>query len=149
MTNNDYMRLALALAREAYELGEAPVGCVIARGGEIIGQGLNKRETAKNALAHAELIAINEACAALGGWRLTGCTLFVTLEPCPMCAGAIANARVPRVVFGAYDPKGGAYGGLFDLRTLWASHTPDVIGGILEDECGGLLKDFFSGRRNI
>lgn len=140
--------MALALAREALELGETPVGCVITRGGEVVGRGFNRRETDKNALAHAEIIAINQACRALGGWRLAGCSLFVTLEPCPMCAGAIQNARVPLVVFGAYDPKGGACGGLFDLKRETASRTPDIIGGILEDECAQLLRGFFEDKRN-
>ena len=147
MKNNDFMRLALELAREALALGEIPVGCVIARGGEIVGRGYNRRETDKNATAHAEAVAINEACGNLGGWRLTDCALFVTLEPCPMCAGAIVNARIPRVVFGAYDPKGGAFGGLFDLRTLGVTHVPDVSGGILEDECSELLTEFFKKNR--
>ncbi|MCL2085096.1 MAG: nucleoside deaminase, partial [Oscillospiraceae bacterium] len=123
-----WMAGALELAQTAAAIGDAPVGCIIVRGGQIVGRGYNRRESGRDALAHAEIEAISEACRALGGWRLTGCTMVVTLEPCAMCAGAIANARVPRVVFGAYDPKAGAYGGLFDIRTLGLNHIPEVTG---------------------
>ena len=138
-----YMDQALALAREAAAEGEVPVGCIIVRGEEIVGRGRNRREKGKSALAHAEVEAISEACARLGGWRLWECTLYVTLEPCPMCAGAIINARIPRVVYGASDDKCGAVRsvcGLFDMKF---NHHPKVECGILEEECAGLLRDFF------
>ena len=106
--DEEFMLAALALAKEAFDAGEVPVGCVITRNGQIVGRGRNRREEAKNALAHAEIEAINDACANLSGWRLWECTLYVTLEPCPMCAGAIVNARIPRVVYGAGDAKSGA-----------------------------------------
>ena len=138
-----YMEQALALARQAAREGEVPVGCVIVRKGEIVGRGRNRRETDKSALAHAELEAIAQANQALGGWRLWDCTLYVTLEPCPMCAGAIVNARLPRVVYGAADSKCGAVRsvcGLFDMRF---NHHPEVESGVLEEECAALLTEFF------
>ena len=142
-----FMAEALKLAREAFDEGEVPVGCVIVRGTEIVGRGRNRREGVKNALAHAELEAINDACRRLGGWRLWECTLYVTLEPCPMCAGAIVNARIPRVVYGASDGKCGAVRsvcGLFDMRF---NHHPKVESGVLEEECGALLTEFFQKLR--
>ncbi|GHV32474.1 tRNA-specific adenosine deaminase [Clostridia bacterium] len=138
---------ALTLAERAAALGESPVGCIILRGEKIIARTFNRRELDKSATAHAEILAIEQACAALNSWRLTGCTLYVTLEPCPMCAGAIAAARIPLVVFGAYDPKGGAYGGLFDMNTLGLNHRPEVIGGVLEGECSRVLTAFFAEKR--
>ena len=147
MTHEEYMSEALALAREAAAHGEVPVGCVIVRGEEIVGRGCNRREGAKNALAHAEIEAINDACSNLGGWRLWECTLYVTLEPCPMCAGAIVNARIPRVVYGASDSKCGAVRsvcGLFDMKF---NHHPSVEAGVLEEECGQLLTEFFQKLR--
>ena len=138
-----WMTEALELAAKAAELGDAPVGCVVALDGQVIGRGYNRRESGGGAVAHAEIEAISEACRAVNGWRLTGCTLAVTLEPCAMCAGAIANARVPRVIFGAHDPKAGAYGGLFDMRQLGLNHVPEITGGVMEDECGALLREFF------
>lgn len=137
------MREALRLAREAADEGETPVGCVIVWDGEIVGRGRNRRENGKNALAHAELEAINEACTALGGWRLWKASLYVTLEPCPMCAGAIVNARIPKVFFGASDPKAGACGSVCDIFSMAYNHHPVAVGGILEDECAALLRQFF------
>ena len=143
MTDEEYMRQAIALAGEAADEGEVPVGCIITDGERIVGRGRNRRETGKSALAHAELEAIAEACATLGGWRLWRCTLYVTLEPCPMCAGAIINARIPRVVYGAPDQKAGSCGTLVNLFTMPYNHHPEVTGGVLEDECRTLLQDFF------
>ena len=137
------MREALLLAREAAADGEVPVGCVITLEDRIVGRGRNRREKGKTALAHAELEAIGEACRTLGGWRLWQCPLYVTLEPCPMCAGAILNAHLPRVVFGAKDPKSGAAGSLVDLLHLPGCFQPEVSGGILEAECSQALRDFF------
>ena len=145
--DEEFMRAALALAQEAFDEGEVPVGCVITRGGEIVGRGRNRREGAKNALAHAEIEAINDACARLGGWRLWECTLYVTLEPCPMCAGAIVNARVPRVVYGASDKKCGAVRSVCGLFDMGFNHHPTVEAGILEEECGALLTEFFQKLR--
>ena len=142
-----FMREALALAREAAADGEVPVGAVVVRGDEIVGRGRNRRETGKSALAHAELEAIADACKTLGGWRLWQCELYVTLEPCPMCAGACINARLKRVVFGAYDPKAGACGSVCDLmRERW-NHHPELRGGVLEEECAAELKTFFAELR--
>ncbi len=143
MTDHDFMERALALGREAAAEGEVPVGCVVALGDRIVGEGRNRRETAKNALCHAELEAIDAACKTLGGWRLWECTLYVTLEPCPMCAGAIINARIPRVVYGAADPKNGCCGSVVNLFSLPFNHRPEMVGGVLEPECAELLSDFF------
>ncbi len=137
------MREAIALAEEAAAEGEVPVGCVITLGDRIVGRGRNRREVSKTALGHAELEAIAEACRTLGGWRLWQCTLYVTLEPCPMCAGAIINARIPRVVYGAADPKAGACQSVIDLFALPFNHRPQVEQGLLEAECAQLLRDFF------
>ena len=143
-----YMREALALAREAYEAGEVPVGCVIAdAGGSIIGRGRNRRQELGDATAHAEIEAIREACAALGDWRLEGCTLFVTLEPCPMCTGAIINSRVPCLVFGAREPVSGSCGSVIDLFMERYGHHPSVFAGVLRDDCAALLRSFFRERR--
>lgn len=141
------MEQALALAREAAAAGEVPVGCVIVRGEEIVGRGKNHREAGKTALGHAELEAISDACRNLGGWRLWDCTLYVTLEPCPMCAGAIVNARIPRVVYGAKDPKGGACGSVCNLFEMGFNHHPQMEGGLLEDSCQTLLTEFFERLR--
>ena len=138
-----FMKEALKLAQEAFDDGEVPVGCVLVREGEIVGRGRNRREKGKNALAHAEVEAINDACCNLGGWRLWQCTLYVTLEPCPMCAGAIVNARIPRVVYGASDDKCGAVRSVCSLFDMKFNHHPQVEYGILEEECAGLLTDFF------
>lgn len=141
--NELFMREALRLAEEAAKEGEVPVGAVIVRNGEIVSEGRNRRETGKTALGHAELEAIGKACALLGGWRLWQCTLYVTLEPCPMCAGAIINARIPRVVYGARDPKAGSCGSVVDLFSLPYNHKPEVVSGVLEAECAALLTEFF------
>ena len=142
-----FMEEALALAREAADAGEVPVGCVIVRKGDIVGRGRNRREEGKSALAHAEIEAISQACANLGGWRLWECTLYVTLEPCPMCAGAIINARIPRVVYGASDAKCGAAGSVCSLFSMAFNHHPEVESGILEEECAALLTEFFQKLR--
>ena len=147
MEDRDFMLEALALAREAAADGEVPVGCVIVRNGEIVGRGRNRRETGKTALGHAEIEAIAQACETLGGWRLWECTLYVTLEPCPMCAGAIINARIPRVVYGAADQKAGSCGSVCDLFGMAYNHRPMVEQGLLEEECSALLRDFFSELR--
>ena len=141
------MDAALELARQAYAEGEVPVGCVIVRKGEIVGRGRNRRETEKTALGHAEIEAIADACKNLGGWRLWECTLYVTLEPCPMCAGAIINARIPRVVFGAADAKCGACGSVCDLFAMDFNHHPQVEKGIREAESQALLTEFFKKLR--
>ena len=141
------MREALALAAEAAAEGEVPVGCVITLGDRIVGRGRNRREIGKNALAHAELEAISDACKTLGGWRLWQCTLYVTLEPCPMCAGAIINARIPRVVYGAKDAKAGSCGSVIDLFMLPYNHKPKVEQGLLETECAATLSEFFQKLR--
>ena len=147
MDDLDMMRLALTLARQAADEGEVPVGCVVALGERVVGTGRNRRERGRSALAHAELEAIGAACRTLGGWRLWECTLYVTLEPCPMCAGAIINARIPRVIYGAADPKNGCCGSVVNLFSLPFNHRPDVVGGVLEDECAALLSEFFARLR--
>ena len=147
MDHELYMQKALELAREAAAEGEVPVGCVIVRNGEIVATGRNRRETAKTALGHAEIEAIGAACKALGGWRLWDCTLYVTLEPCPMCAGAIVNARIPRVVYGASDSKCGACGSVCDLFNMDFNHHPTVEKGIREEEAAALMTEFFQNLR--
>jgi tRNA(adenine34) deaminase len=142
-----FMDEALRLAREAAAEGEVPVGCVIVRGDEIVGRGRNRRETARTALGHAEIEAIGQACENLGGWRLWECTLYVTLEPCPMCAGAIVNARIPRVVYGAGDEKCGACGSVCDLFSMDFNHHPQVTRGVREAESAALLMEFFKDLR--
>ncbi len=143
MTDKDWMRRAMAFAAEAAAEGEVPVGAVIVKDDQLVSAGRNRREIGKNALAHAEIEAISGACRMLGGWRLSGCTLYVTLEPCPMCAGAIINARLDRVVYGAPDPKAGSCGSLVDLFSLPYNHQPELTGGVLQEECAALLQDFF------
>lgn len=147
MTDVQFMDEALDLAREAAADGEVPVGCVIVRDGQIVGRGRNRRERARNALGHGEIEAINDACTRLGGWRLWDCTLYVTLEPCPMCAGAIINARIPRVVYGADDDKCGACGSVCDLTTMDFNHHPVVESGLRREEAAKLLQDFFQDLR--
>ena len=147
MEDLQFMDEALALAREAAAEGEVPVGCVIVRKGEIVGRGRNRREKVRNALCHAEIEAINDACRNLNGWRLWECTLYVTLEPCPMCAGAIVNARIPRVVFGASDVKCGACGSVCDLFSMEFNHHPKVEKGIREEEAAALMTEFFQNLR--
>ena len=143
MDAESYMREALKLAQEALQDGEVPVGCVVVHQGEIVGRGRNRREKSKNALAHAELEAISQACEVLQGWRLWQCELYVTMEPCPMCAGAILNARIPKVFYGVSDSKGGGMGGVFDLFAFPVNHKPEVVGGILQEEISELLRSFF------
>ena len=148
MDREHYMSLALGLAREAAENGEVPVGCVIVDGdGELIGSGRNRREERGDATAHAEIEAIRAACETLGDWRLSDCAMFVTLEPCPMCAGAIINARIPTLVFGARDPVTGSCGSVIDLFSEAYGHRPAVYPGVLAEDCGALLRDFFAGKR--
>ena len=147
MEDLTFMAEALALAKEAALEGEVPVGCVIVRNGEIVGRGRNRRETGKTALAHAEIEAISQACEKLGGWRLWDCTLYVTLEPCPMCAGAIVNARIPRVVYGASDSKFGACGSVCDLFSMAFNHHPEVTFGVREEEARELMQQFFQNLR--
>ena len=143
-----FMKEALKLAKEAFDDGEVPVGCVVVRGEEIVGRGRNRREGEKNALAHAEIEAIRTACAVLGGWRLWECEMYVTLEPCPMCAGAILNARIRKVTFGAYDQKNGAISSVMQMYDYPFTHKPAVEGGVLADECAGVLSDFFKALRS-
>ena len=143
MTDHELMGAALAEAEKAAALGEVPVGAVVARRGEIVAAAHNTRETERNAVHHAELLAIDRACKALGGWRLWECELFVTLEPCPMCAGAILNSRIRRVVYGAADPKAGCCGSVTDLFALPFNHHPAVEGGLRAEEASALLAEFF------
>lgn len=145
--HEEYMRQALALAREAAAAGEVPVGCVIVRDGAVVGRGRNRREEKQQTASHAEMEAMAQANETLGTWRLEGCTLYVTLEPCPMCAGAILNARVDRVVYGARDEAMGACGGVVDLFMEDFPHHPAVLGGVLAEECRTVLSDFFSALR--
>ena len=147
MEDLKFMDEALALAAEAAQEGEVPVGCVIVRDGRIVGRGRNRRETDKTALGHGEIEAIADACKTLGGWRLWDCTLYVTLEPCPMCAGAIINARIPRVVYGAGDAKCGAVRSVCSMFSMEFNHHPEVEAGVLETECAQLLTDFFKKLR--
>ena len=142
------MAIALKMAQIAARKDEVPVGAVIVHNGAVIAKAHNMRETKRNPLAHAELLAISKASRKLRGWRLTGCTLYVTLEPCPMCAGAIVNARIDKVVFGAYDPKAGACGTLYNLTEGRLNHTPEVIGGVMEEETAAVLKDYFKKKRS-
>ena len=142
-----FMRRALELADEAASLGEVPVGAVVVMDGEIVAEGYNRREIDKNATAHAELLAIDAACKRLGGWRLHKCELYVTLEPCPMCAGAIVNSRIKRVIIGAKDVKAGALGSLINLNFYPLNHKPEVIFGVLEREATDLLRNFFKALR--
>lgn len=141
------MSAALSLAKEAYADNEVPVGAVITQNGKIISTGRNRREKSKNALLHAEIDAINNACKKLGGWRLWNCEIYVTLEPCPMCAGAIINAHIPKVFFGAYDFKNGACGTITNLFEMPFNFKPECLGGIMEEECSELLKSFFKRLR--
>ena len=148
MEHEEYMRQALALAREALETGDVPVGCVIAGpDGRIVGRGRNRREERGGATAHAEVEAIRDACAQLGSWRLAGCTLYVTLEPCPMCAGAIINARLSAVRYGAKDEKAGACGSVLNLFEERFNHRHRLYGGLLAEECAAVLREFFEGLR--
>ena len=147
--NNDelYMKEALDLAKRAEEMDEVPVGAVIVRDGEIIARAYNRRQTDKCATAHAEILAIEEACRTLGGWRLPGAVMYVTLEPCPMCAGAAVNARVERVVYGASDIRFGALGSLLDLSSFPLNHRPEVTAGVMAEECRTILSEYFRRKR--
>lgn len=150
MTRDEmYMRKAMELAALAAEEDEVPVGAVVVKKstGEIVGRGFNRREYGRSPLTHAEIVAIEQASRKLGGWRLIDCELFVTLEPCPMCAGAMINSRIERVVFGAYDQKAGSCGTLIDLFELPYNHRPECVGGVLEAECAGMLSGFFKALR--
>ena len=149
MIENDiyFMNQALACAKQAYEQGEVPVGAVITAGGRIICGAFNQRETKKNALLHAESAAIYKACEIMGGWRLHMCDLYVTMEPCAMCAGAIINARINRVIFGVPDEKSGAFGSVIDLNQYAFNHKPQITKGVCEEECRALLQQFFKELR--
>lgn len=147
MEHREYMERALELARQAMAEGEVPVGCVIVKDGRVVGEGRNRRETGRTALGHAEIEAIHQACRTLGGWRLTGCTLYVTLEPCPMCAGAIVNARIPALYYGARDDKAGCCGSVLNLFEERFNHHPRLYRGPLETECQEVLQEFFQGLR--
>ena len=142
-----YMREAMRLAKMAEEIDEVPVGALVVRNGEIIATAYNTREHSKCATHHAEILAIEAACRALGGWRLPGCTLYVTMEPCAMCAGAIINARIPRVVFGAPDLRFGAFGSLINLADVPLNHKPKILGGVLKDENVDILRSYFKKKR--
>ncbi len=148
MSDELFMKEALTLAAESAAEGEVPVGAVVVTDGRIVGRGRNRREKDKNALAHAELEAINEACRTLGGWRLWQCDMYVTLEPCPMCTGAIINSRIKRLIFGASDYKAGSCGSVVNLFDLPYNHKPEVVPGFMQDECSRLLSEFFRELRN-
>ena len=148
MQREDYMRRALALAARAAEAGDVPVGAVIVdENGNIIGEGLNRREQRRSAVLHAEIEAISRACRARGAWRLDGCALYVTLEPCPMCAGAVINARIPTLVYGAKEPQTGSCGSVINLFEERYGFRPAIYGGVLGGECAALLRDFFQNIR--
>ena len=142
-----YMLEAMSLAKLAEEIDEVPVGALIVRDGRVIARAYNTRETSKCATHHAEILAIEEACRTLGGWRLPGCTLYVTMEPCAMCAGAIINARIPRVVYGAPDLRFGAFGSLINLAEVPLNHKPELVGGVLKDENVDILRSYFKKKR--
>lgn len=147
MDHEEYMRRAMALAAQAADEGDVPVGCVIVKDGQIVGEGRNRREEHGDATAHAELEAIRDACERLGSWRLHGCTMYVTLEPCPMCAGGIINSRIDTVRYGAKDDKAGACGSVLNLFEERFNHKPRLYGHLLEEECGAQLQAFFQGLR--
>lgn len=142
------MLRAIELAQLAALEGEVPVGAVVVKDNEIVGEGRNRRELGKNALYHAEIEAIDNACKRLGGWRLWQCDLYVTLEPCPMCAGAIINSRIKTVYYGAYDKKAGSFGSVIDFNTVPYNHKPEIVSGLMEQACSELLTDFFKNLRN-
>lgn len=146
-TDEDFIREAMRLASLAEEIDEVPVGAIAVKDGEIIASAFNTRESSKCATHHAEILAIEGACRALGGWRLPGVTLYVTMEPCAMCAGAIINARIPRVVYGTRDIRFGAFGSLIDLSAVGLNHTPEIVGGVLEDETRDMLTAYFRRKR--
>lgn len=148
MDKTDFMKIALEEARKAFSEGEVPVGAVIVRNGEVVSTGRNRREKEKNALCHAEIEAIDSACKKLGGWRLWECEMYVTLEPCPMCAGAIINSRLIKVTYGAADLKNGAADSVVKMFDLPFTHKPSVEAGVMENECKKILSDFFKQLRN-
>ena len=148
MNDLDFMNEALALAKEAADEGEVPVGAVVTLGDELVGRGRNRREKGKNALAHAELEAIDEACKKLGGWRLWQCDMYVTLEPCPMCTGAIINSRIKKLVYGASDFKAGSCASVVNLFELPYNHKPEVVSGFMQEECSEILTKFFKDLRS-
>lgn len=145
--NKEFMKLALLEAQKAAQKGEVPVGAVIVKNGQIIAKGRNMREEKQNALSHAEIEAINSACKKLSSWRLDGCEMYVTLEPCPMCAGAIINSRISTLVFGAYDSRAGSIDSVINLCDYPYNHKPEIYGGIMEDECLEILQKFFKNLR--
>lgn len=146
--NDEYfMRLAMELAKRAEEIDEVPVGALVVRDGEIVSTAFNTRESSRCATHHAEILAIEEACRVMGGWRLPGVTLYVTMEPCAMCAGAIINARISRVVYGCPDLRFGAFGSLIDLSAVGLNHKPEIVGGVLEEECREMLTSYFKKKR--
>ena len=149
MTDFDFMNLAIEQAKLSADELEVPVGAVIVRNGEVVSVGRNRRENGKNALAHAEIEAIDLACKKLGGWRLWECEMYVTLEPCPMCTGAIINSRIRRLVFGASDYKAGSCGSVVNLFDLPYNHKPEVLSGFMQEECSAILTDFFANLRKI
>ncbi len=148
MNDSFFMKEALGLARQASQEGEVPVGAVVVLGDQIVGRGRNRREKDKNALAHAELEAIDEACKKLGGWRLWQCDMYVTLEPCPMCTGAIINSRIKRLVYGASDYKAGSCGSVVNLFDLPYNHKPETVSGFMQEECAEVLTEFFKELRS-
>lgn len=148
MNNEKWMKEALKQAKKAAQKDEVPIGCVIVKDDQIIARAYNKREMKQCSTAHAEILAIEKACKKLGSWRLEDCDLYVTLEPCPMCSGAIIQSRIRNVIFGAYDPKGGCMGSNMNINDVRGfNHYPDIEGGILQDECSRLLKEFFKAKR--
>lgn len=147
MLREDFMKRAIELSKKAAQCGEIPVGALIVKDGRIIAEGYNRREEKQNVLSHAEIEAISSACEALSSWRLDGCEMYVTLEPCPMCTGAIMASRIERVVFGAYDEKGGAMGGVCNLCEMDFQNAPAVVGGYYEEECADVLRGFFASLR--
>lgn len=148
MNNEKWMKEAIKQAKKAAEKDEVPIGCVIVKDDQIIARAYNKREMKQCSTAHAEILAIEKACKKLGSWRLEDCDLYVTLEPCPMCSGAIIQSRIRNVIFGAYDPKGGCMGSNMNINDVRGfNHYPDIEGGILQDECSRLLKEFFKAKR--
>ena len=142
-----FMKKAIARAKAASRVGEVPIGAVIVKDGKVIATGRNMRENKKNALLHAELVAIDRACKKLGAWRLEGCTLYVTMEPCPMCAGAIINSRIERVVYGAKDHRFGAFGSALDVNNAGLNHKPEIVGGVLGERCADILSSYFKQKR--
>lgn len=148
MNNEKWMKEAIKQAKKAAQKDEVPIGCVIVKDDQIIARAYNKREMKQCSTAHAEILAIEKACKKLGSWRLEDCDLYVTLEPCPMCSGAIIQSRIRNVIFGAYDPKGGCMGSNMNINDVRGfNHYPDIEGGILQDECSRLLKEFFKAKR--